>query len=195
MYSGCMLDTLSWQMQRSGLLTATASAGGAGRGGGRGLGAGTLADLPCSASAISTARSRATARRLGNIVSAEITYANNLDRVETIRSDGRIDGADPGMAALTGRIEVRFADQVLVTQAINGEPCVMAPKAPPPSRGFSRTIVASVCSASQCDQACPGRACITVITHYPFTRAPRTGRALHNDRQHRRARQGVVEAA
>jgi len=59
------------------------------------------------------------------VVSAEITYANNLDRIETIRSDGRIDGADPSIAALTGRIEVRFADQTLVTQAINGEACEM----------------------------------------------------------------------
>ena len=31
--------------------------------------------------------------------------------------------ADPGMAALTGRIEVRFADSALVTQAIDGTPC------------------------------------------------------------------------
>ena len=62
---------------------------------------------------------------LGNIVSAEITYANNLDRIETIRSDGRIDGADPSIAALNGRIEVRFADQILVDQAINGEACEM----------------------------------------------------------------------
>jgi hypothetical protein len=46
--------------------------------------------------------------------------------VETIRSDGRIDGADPGIAALTGRIEVRFADQLLVTQAINGDPCELS---------------------------------------------------------------------
>ena len=60
---------------------------------------------------------------LGNVVSADITYANNLDRIETIRSDGRIDGADPSIAALTGSIEVRFADQTLVTQAINGDPC------------------------------------------------------------------------
>ena len=34
-----------------------------------------------------------------------------------------IEGADPGMAALTGRIEVRFADSALVTQAIDGTPC------------------------------------------------------------------------
>ena len=46
--------------------------------------------------------------------------------VETIRSDGRIDGADPSIAALTGRIEVRFADQTLVTQAINGEACELS---------------------------------------------------------------------
>ena len=57
------------------------------------------------------------------MVSAEITYANNLDRIETIRSDGRIDGADPSIAALTGRVEVRFADQTLVNQAIAGDPC------------------------------------------------------------------------
>ena len=60
---------------------------------------------------------------LGNVVSAEITYANGLDRIETIRNDGKIEGADPGMAALTGRIEVRFADPALVTQAIDGTPC------------------------------------------------------------------------
>ncbi len=57
------------------------------------------------------------------MVSADITYANNLDRIETIRSDGRIDGADPSIAALTGSIEVRFADSTLVSQALNGDPC------------------------------------------------------------------------
>jgi hypothetical protein len=57
------------------------------------------------------------------VVSTEITYANNLDRIETIRADGMIDGADPSIAALTGRTEVRFADSTLVSQAINGTPC------------------------------------------------------------------------
>ncbi|MDZ4117673.1 phage tail tube protein, partial [Phaeovulum sp.] len=32
-------------------------------------------------------------------------------------------GADPSIAALTGRIEVRFADSTLVSQALNGDPC------------------------------------------------------------------------
>ena len=60
---------------------------------------------------------------LGNVVSTQITYANNLDRIETIRADGKIDGADPSMAALTGSMEVRFADNTLMTQAIDGTAC------------------------------------------------------------------------
>jgi hypothetical protein len=43
--------------------------------------------------------------------------------VETIRADGRIDGADPSIAALTGRIEVRFSDAILLNQVIAGDPC------------------------------------------------------------------------
>ncbi|MFV0301044.1 MAG: phage tail tube protein, partial [Paracoccus sp. (in: a-proteobacteria)] len=50
---------------------------------------------------------------------------NNLDRIETIRADGRIDGADPSIAALTGTIEVRFSDSMLVTQALDGEACAL----------------------------------------------------------------------
>ena len=126
MYSGCVLDTLSWQMQRSGLLTATASLVSQGEATAAASAAGTLSELALQRFGHFNGAITRDGAALGNIVSAEITYANNLDRVETIRSDGRIDGADPGMAALTGRIEVRFADQVLVTQAINGEPCVLA---------------------------------------------------------------------
>jgi hypothetical protein len=38
-----------------------------------------------------------------------VTYSNNLEKIETIRDDGLIEGADPTIAALTGRIDVRFA--------------------------------------------------------------------------------------
>ena len=124
-YSGCVLDTLSWQMQRSGLLTATASVVAQGETIAPASAAGTLAELGLQRFGHFNGAITRNGTALGNIVSAEITYANNLDRVETIRSDGRIDGADPSIAALTGRIEVRFADQVLVNQAINGDPCEM----------------------------------------------------------------------
>lgn len=123
MYSGCVLDTLSWQMQRSGLLTATASLVAQGESTTTASVAGTLADLTLQRFGHFNGAITRNGQPLGNIVSAEITWANNLDRVETIRSDGRIDGADPSIAALTGSIEVRFADSALVTQAINGDSC------------------------------------------------------------------------
>jgi len=122
-YSGCVLDQLSWQVQRSGLLTATAQMIAQGETVGTTSGAGTPAELALKRFGHFNGAITRDGAALGNVVSAEITYANNLDRVETIRSDGRIDGADPSIAALTGRIEVRFADQTLVTQAINGDPC------------------------------------------------------------------------
>jgi hypothetical protein len=126
MYSGCMLDTLSWQMQRSGLLTATASLVAQGEAIAATSAAGTLSDITLQRFGHFNGSITRNGQPLGNIVSAEITYANTLDRVETIRSDGRIDGADPSIAALTGRIEVRFADQLLVNQAIAGDPCQLA---------------------------------------------------------------------
>ena len=60
---------------------------------------------------------------LGHVVSAEFTYSNGLDKVEVIRSDGRIEDADPGMAMMSGNIVVRFADTVLMDQATSGDPC------------------------------------------------------------------------
>ena len=123
MYSGCVLDQLSWQVQRSGLLTATARLVAQGETIATLSGAGTPADLALQRFGHFNGAISRNGSALGNVVSAEITYANNLDRIETIRSDGKIDGADPSIAALTGRIEVRFADSTLVAQAINGDPC------------------------------------------------------------------------
>ncbi|MBZ0130211.1 MAG: hypothetical protein K8F59_13955 [Rhodobacteraceae bacterium] len=120
MYSGCVLDQISWQMQRSGLLTATAKLIAQGEA----VATTTAAGTPTGWSLRRFGHFNGSIKRdginLGNIVSANIQYANNLDRIETIRSDGRIDGADPSIAALTGKMDIRFADQVLMTQALNG---------------------------------------------------------------------------
>lgn len=59
---------------------------------------------------------------LGHIVSAELNYTNNLDKVEVIRPDGRIEDADPAMVGVTGTVNVRFADTVLLDQATSGDP-------------------------------------------------------------------------
>jgi hypothetical protein len=125
MYAGCVVDQLSFQMQRAGLLTATARLVAQGEA----LAATTGAGTPAALDLLRFGHFNGTVTRngtaLGNLVTAEVTYANNLDRIETIRADGRIDGADPGMAALTGRMEVRFADQVLANQAIAGDACAI----------------------------------------------------------------------
>jgi hypothetical protein len=45
---------------------------------------------------------------VGNLTGGSVTYSNNLEKIETIRDDGLIEGADPNIAGLTGRIDVRF---------------------------------------------------------------------------------------
>jgi hypothetical protein len=123
MYSGCMVDSLSWQMARSGLLTATASIVAQGETIGTTTAAGTPANITLKRFGHFNGAITRNGANIGNVVSADINYANNLDRIETIRADGKIDGADPSIAALTGNVVVRFADQTLVSQAINGEAC------------------------------------------------------------------------
>jgi hypothetical protein len=59
---------------------------------------------------------------LGNVSSAAFNYTNNLERIETIRNDGKIDGVDPGVAALSGNISVRYADTTLMDAARSGTP-------------------------------------------------------------------------
>ena len=59
---------------------------------------------------------------LGNVTSASLTYSNNLEKVETIRSDGKIDAVEPGVASLSGNISVRYADTSLMDAARTGTP-------------------------------------------------------------------------
>jgi SpoVK/Ycf46/Vps4 family AAA+-type ATPase len=59
---------------------------------------------------------------VGNLTGGSMTYSNNLEKIETIRDDGLIEGADPTIAALTGRIDVRFADTTLIDLAAGGTP-------------------------------------------------------------------------
>jgi hypothetical protein len=60
---------------------------------------------------------------LASVTGADLTYSNGLERIEAIRGDGLIEAADPGMAALKGTLQTRFADTTLLTQAIDGEAC------------------------------------------------------------------------
>ncbi len=120
MYTGCMVDQIAWRMERSGLLTASVSVVAQGETVANTSAAGTPTDFTLQRFGHFNGSIKRNGTALGNIVSAEVTYQNNLDRVETIRSDGKIDGADPTITALTGNITARFADTTLIDQAING---------------------------------------------------------------------------
>ncbi|MFA8444015.1 hypothetical protein [Yoonia sp.] len=62
---------------------------------------------------------------IGNIVSAELSYQNYLDRIETIRADGKIEGADPSIAAITGTMVVGSCNNTPLKQAIGGHAYVL----------------------------------------------------------------------
>ena len=123
MYGGCVVDKIGWQMARSGLLTANVDLIAQGEALATTSGAGTPAPIALKRFGHFNGSVTRNGADIGNIVSAELSYANNLDRVETIRADGKIEGADPSIAAMTGKIDVRFADTTLLTQAINNTDC------------------------------------------------------------------------
>ena len=59
--------------------------------------------------------------QLANVVGGKLTFANNLERVETIRSDGLIDGVDETEATAEGSVDVRFGTDTTLTAAIAAE--------------------------------------------------------------------------
>jgi len=126
MNKGCVANSISWTMNRSGLITATVNVRAQGETQGTVSTAGALTEMALLRYGAFNGEVRRNGTLLGNITSAEITYSNNLDPIETIRSDGMIDGADPAVAALTGTMNVRFADTTLVTQATSGDPCELS---------------------------------------------------------------------
>lgn len=125
MLSGVMANSISWTMQRSGLVTASVSVIGQGEAVNTSSQAGALEELTLARFGSFQGAILRDGSQLANVTSGQITYTNNLDRIETIRGDGKIDGADPSMAALSGQIVVRFADQTLLTQATDGTACAL----------------------------------------------------------------------
>lgn len=59
---------------------------------------------------------------LGNIVSADLSISNGLDKVEVIRADGRIGGVVPGVVQAALRFTARFDSLTLLNAAMDGTP-------------------------------------------------------------------------
>lgn len=134
MFSGVVADKLSLTMRRSGLLQATIDLIAQGSVTAIATAAGTPTAVTLQRFGHFNGAIKRNGSAIANIESAEINYMNNLDRIETIRSDGKIDGLDPSMAAMNGKLTARFADTTLFDQAVAGTSC---------SLEFSWTISAS----------------------------------------------------
>lgn len=123
MMSGVKANSISWTMNRSGLVTATISCIAQGESKTTSSVAGTLTEMALGRFGAFNGAIKREGTLLADVVSGQITYTNNLDRVETIRDDGKIGGADEGIAMLSGEVVVRFGDTVLLDQAVSGAPC------------------------------------------------------------------------
>jgi hypothetical protein len=121
MHAGVRANTLSFRMQRSGAANATINLIAQGETAAGASGAGTPADIALTRFNQFQAEIRRDGTSLANVVGGEVSYSNNLDPIEALRPDGKISGADPTVAALTGSIEVRFADTALLDAATNGD--------------------------------------------------------------------------
>lgn len=119
---GAMVDKLSIQLQRSGLLNGTLSVVAQGETRADSSSAGSPSEQAIERFTQFTGQIRRDGVPLGNVVSGQFSYANGLDKVEVIRPDGRIAGADPAMLAVTGQVAVRFADTSLLDLAVAGTP-------------------------------------------------------------------------
>ena len=122
MHGGVVLNSIALDFQRSGAAAATINAVAQGEirnGTSQGGTPSTLAFNRISQFQGSIKKAGAA---VANLTSGSLTYSNNLEKIETIRSDGLIDGADPTVASLSGRIDVRFADTTLIDAATSGTP-------------------------------------------------------------------------
>jgi hypothetical protein len=64
--------------------------------------------------------------RRGGVALAQVTggslrFSNNLERVQVIRDDGKIEAADPTIATCTGVMSLRFDGATLVAEAAKGD--------------------------------------------------------------------------
>jgi hypothetical protein len=123
MNTGAGVDTLRLDLRRSGNLVATLGLIAQGETPASTMQAGTLSTFALERFSQFQGEVRRNGTALGNIVSGDFTYSNNLEAVEVIRADGRIAGVDPGIVAGSGSIVTRFEDRTLLDQATNRQPC------------------------------------------------------------------------
>lgn len=119
---GAMVDSMEIALQRSGLLNATVSVVAQGENLAGSSIAGTPTVLAVQRFAQANGKISRLGAPLGDVVSASLKIGNGLDKVQVIRQDGRIAGADPGAMDFSGQVVVRFKDTTMLTLASNNTP-------------------------------------------------------------------------
>lgn len=123
--TGCMVNTLRLQWQRSGKAQATLGLIAQAETLHPASGGGTPAIAALTQFNPFQSSLKKDGSALGNITQATLTYSNGLAAVETIRPDGLIEGIDPGPIRVSGELRVRFADTGLMTTASSGTPVAL----------------------------------------------------------------------
>lgn len=120
---GCVDNTLSIPLQRSGLVNATIGVIAQGEAAATGsTAAGTPSSLAIDRFGAFSGYIQRDGVPLGDIVSGNVDYSNGLDPVEVIRPDGRIAGVDPGPIEAGLKATVRYKSSTMRDLATNNTP-------------------------------------------------------------------------
>jgi hypothetical protein len=120
---GALANQLRVSMARSGMLNATIGVIAQGETRKQALSvAGTPTTLAGERFQQATGSIKRGGEVLGSVTGAGFTYSNNYEKVEAIREDGRIDGADPLKAMMNGELTMRFDRLDLYDAAVDGTP-------------------------------------------------------------------------
>ena len=119
MNTGCMLNSMGFDFQRSGSAKASLNvmAQGETRNGTTGGGTPTTRVFKPYSQFDGYIKRNGTS--LASVTGAKFTYSNGLQSVPTLRNDPLIDGIDPTNITVNGSIDLRFADTTLLDDAVN----------------------------------------------------------------------------
>jgi len=118
--TGCMLDSMAMDFQRTGGAKATLKVMGQGEVINTISGGGTPTTRIYKPFSQFNGSIKRNGVALANVTGAKLTYTNGLQTVPNIRNDALIDAIDPTLIAASGSIDLRFADMTLLNDAING---------------------------------------------------------------------------
>ena len=119
---GCVANSLQIAFQRSGNLNATINVIAQGENRTTTSGGGTVTQLAIERFSQFSASIRRDGVPLADVVSGTLNFANGLDKVEVIRSDGRIGGVEAGKESAGLEFVARFQDNSLFDLATNNTP-------------------------------------------------------------------------